>query len=262
MRRFFLISIISILTLCCANAQTRQPQEWRDSIAKLSAMIERYPQNIELRLRKAAVNIELEQWKYALEEYTKVLELEPKNIAALYYRAFVNHHLGRYNYARMDYEAVLDQTPIDKHALMGLTLTNLADNHKTEAFDSSNRLTTMFPNDADVYEIRSEVEEHLGMYEAAIDDINKAIELETAKMEEQNITTITINDDMVSYQLTAFLLQIKKGNRMKAQAHLEYLTSHGISRALLDNYFKQLKGIPPTPKNYISFNTKKKKKKE
>lgn len=234
MKKYLLIITLALLSY---NAGAQTQKALRDSIARISELLELRPYNIELRLRKAALNIELEQWKYALDEYTKVLEFEPKNIAALYYRAFVNQHLGRYSFARQDYEAVLDQTPIDKHALMGLVLTNIADKHNTAAYDGANRLVDMFPNDPNVYEVRAEVEEKLNMLEASLDDINKAIELEEAKLKRQKRTTITLEDDMVSYQLTAFSLNNRLNNRSKAKENLDYLVQHGIAKAQLNDYF-------------------------
>ena len=41
-------------------AQTRQ--EWRDSLETLSASLRQAPDNIDLRLRKAEADIQLEQW--------------------------------------------------------------------------------------------------------------------------------------------------------------------------------------------------------
>lgn len=233
--------VIILLTLLmqtmAANAQ--QSQEWRDSVSILSAQIERNPRNIQLRLKKAAYNIELGQWQYALDEYSNVLDLDPKNLTALYYRGFVNHHLGRYSFARQDYKSVLSITPYDIHAMMGLILTNLADNHVTQAFDDANRLVGYTPSNAEAYAIRAEVEMKLQMEEAAILDIEKAIEIEDAVVRQKY--PITVDDNMTNYQLTAFSLYMAKGNRRKARQALDYLVSNGLSKAYLTDYYDWVK---------------------
>lgn len=234
MNRLFMIFTLLVLYLG-ARAQTQQ--EWRDSISHFSTLIEQQPNNIELRLRKAAINIELEQWRYALEEYTKVLEIQDNNIAALYYRAYVNQHLARYDQARADYEAILQQVPLDKNTLIGLALTNIADHHKTEAYDGANRLVEMFPDDADVYAVRAEIEEAMDLTEMAIDDMMKAIELEEKTVAKKG--TISIEDDMASYQLQAFTLKQKAGK--PAKEHLDYLVAHGIAKAQLNDYYRMIK---------------------
>ncbi|MBQ0074800.1 MAG: tetratricopeptide repeat protein [Prevotella sp.] len=234
--------LIITLFLLSMSVKAQTQQEWRDSLSTLSSLIERHPRNIDLRLRKAAVNIELEQYKYALEEYSKVLDLDPKNIAALYYRGFVNQQLGRYSFARNDYEAVLEQTPWDKHALMGLVLANNADGRKTQAYDGANRLITMFPKDADVYSIRAEVEQTMGMIDVALDDISKAIEIEEGSNKQSGKTTISMDDDIASYVLTSFSLYLSLGDKAKAKENLDYLVRHGIAKAQLNDYFLQVAG--------------------
>ena len=110
MRKLLLCAMLALLSLS-ASAQTRQ--EWRDSLTRLNDSIRLKPYDTDLRLRKAAVNIELEQWDYAAEEYGRVLRLDPKNLAALYYRAYVNTTLRRYDLAKNDYETFL--TIVPKH---------------------------------------------------------------------------------------------------------------------------------------------------
>ena len=73
MRRILNVVVILItyhLSLITSFAQTAQ--QWRDSLAVLNRMIELQPKSTDLRLRKAAVNIELNQWEYAVEEYGRV----------------------------------------------------------------------------------------------------------------------------------------------------------------------------------------------
>lgn len=239
-KRLVTIIILNSLFSFTCLSQTLTQQEWRDSLHNLSAMIEQRPDDLSLRMKKAAVNIELEQWQYALNEYNRVLDKMPQNLTALYYRAFVYQKTNQYGFARRDYEKLLLVEPQNKHALMGLALTNMSDKHFTDAYDNVNRLVEMFPNDADVYAIRSEIEESLKMIDVAYDDINKAIELEESSMSWAKRTIVTIHDDMTTYQLKAFALLIKLKKKDKAKKCLDYLVMHGMPKAQLNDYYNQI----------------------
>lgn len=231
------IIIVTLLLFAMGtNAQTQQ--EWRDSVSTLSSLIERNPRNVDLRLRKAAANIELGQWRYALDEYSNVLEIEPQNLTALYYRAFVNHHLGRYSFARQDYDEIIKYEPLNQHALMGLILTNLADNHVTKAFDDANRLVDIAPESAEAWAVRAEVETQLGMIDAAVSDIEKAISIEDVAVKQKYPTAM--DDNIASYQLSAFTLYMKQGRKNKARQSLDYLISNGLPKAYLKDCYDAL----------------------
>lgn len=231
--------ILSTLLLLAIGAKAQSQQEWRDSVSTLTAMIERYPRNVPLRLRKAAANIEVGQWAYALNEYDAVLALEPDNQTALYYRAFVNQHLGRYNFARLDYGQLLKLSPDNTHALMGLILTNLADNHLTQAYDDANRLVEQNPDDAECLAVRAEVETQLGMTDAALLDIEKAIAKEDTLVRQKY--PVTMDDNITSYQLSAYALYLKLGDKKKAKASLDYLVRNGLPKVYLADYYASLK---------------------
>ena len=74
-----------------------QNKALRDSLAAATSVLAYHPDSIDLRLKKAAWNIQLEQWSYAKDDLDKVLFLNNTNIAGLFYRAFVNEKLLRYN---------------------------------------------------------------------------------------------------------------------------------------------------------------------
>lgn len=215
-----------------ATAQTSDGV--RDSIRILSQQIEQQPRNVELRLKKAALNVEAEQWQYALDEYTNVLDIDPKNITARYYRGFVNQKMGRYSFARTDYESVLAVNPDDMHTMMGLALTNLADGHSTTAYDQANILVTAYPDSVAAYAVRAEVESTLGMNDAAVEDIMKAIEMEDKNPQSQ----LRMDDDIVTYYLQAFDYYFAMGNKYDARACLDLLVKRGIPRPYLNNRYK------------------------
>ena len=235
--RFVICFIVTqLLFVASVNAQTQQ--ELRDSLSMINRLIEQHPNAYKLKLRKAALNIEFGEWEYALDEYNKVLEIVPDNPTALYYRGYVYQHLRRFADARRDYERLLLAEPQNEHALMGLILTNLEDNHITEAFDGANRMVEMFPSSAQAYAVRAEVERHENMMSPALEDIRKAIEIEDVEVQKKY--PVTVDDDITAYQLTAFELYMQQKDHKAARGCLDYLIKNGVPRAYLNNYYTRL----------------------
>ena len=125
-----------------------QNKALRDSLVAATSVLAYHPDSIDLRLKKAAWNIQLEQWSYAKDDLDKVLFLNNTNIAGLFYRAFVNEKLLRYNFARLDYQNLLVLVPGNFQAQLGLALLNEKDKHYTEAYDGINNLIEQYPDSA------------------------------------------------------------------------------------------------------------------
>lgn len=168
-------SLLSSLLLCFALSAFSQ--NWRDSLTMLGKAIEKHPYSTDLRLRKAAVNIELGQWDYAAEEYGRVLQIDSKNLAALHFRGYVNVQLRRYDLARQDYETFLSFMP--KHFETQLALATVLQKmgQKERAFDELNRLVLQFPDSATAWAARASFEQEHNMREVALMDWEKAIAL-------------------------------------------------------------------------------------
>lgn len=148
----------------------------RDSLAKATEALSFRPDSIDLRLKKAAWNIELGQWEYAKNEYDMVLNQDPRNIAGLYYRAFVNERMHRYNFARIDYQTLLQVIPGNFEARLGLALLNQKDKHHSEAIDGINQLVAAYPDSAVAWAARAGIEMEQGLLELAEYDYDKALE--------------------------------------------------------------------------------------
>ena len=234
---FFFVCSLSL------SAQAQTQQQWKDSISVLTKMIDQNPRSLEYRMRKAECNIALEQWKYALDEYSNILDLYPTHIGALYFRAFVNHKLHRYTFARADYEQVLKYEPDHKSALMGLILNNVDDNKLSEAFDQANHLIELYKDDAECYALRARVEEAMGGFSLAIDDVSSAIDLAAAKLAPNQ--RLSYADDYTQYVLQRIALYRKEMSQLngksksdegildKIQADQAMLISRGVpSRAV------------------------------
>ena len=130
---FFIVGQFLFVMGSMAQAQ----QELIDSLSTIENLIAKQPKEVELYLKKAALQTELEQYDKALETYNETLAIMPGNLTALYYRGYVNNQLKRYEAARKDYTAVLLVEPQNLHAMIGLIHTDLADSRNTIAFDGA-----------------------------------------------------------------------------------------------------------------------------
>ncbi|MGM9705926.1 MAG: tetratricopeptide repeat protein [Prevotella sp.] len=221
------IQIIILAFLLNAHSSSAQSfKELHDSLSYAIKQVELFPDSIDLRLRKAGWNIQLEQWQYALDEYDQVIKRQPANPAALFYRAFVNEKLRRYKFARRDYETLLKTIPDHLEASIGLALLNFKDNRKTEAFNIINRLAERYPDNAMVYAVRGGMELDSKMLEPAEFDYSRAIEIDSK------------NND---YLLNRVNIRIILGRKEDARADLDTLVKRGISRAELMDYYRKCK---------------------
>ena len=180
MRLFFVI--ISMMASLATFAQSSS-QAWRDSLQVLNKAISLEPRNTDLRLKKAAVNIELGQWDYAIEEYGRVLALDQKNLAALYFRAYAHTNQRHYDLAKNDYESFLAIVPKHFEAQLGLAMVKRALGRKTDTIDELNRLVQQFPDSAKAYAARAAYETELKQFELALFDWEEAMEREPRNLE-------------------------------------------------------------------------------
>lgn len=205
-------------------AQTRQ--QMRDSLALAVRELSFKPDSIDLRLKKAAWNVQLEQWQYAHDEYDYVLQREPANVAALFYRAFVNEKQKRYKFARLDYENLLAIVPGHFEASLGLSLLNQKDSRYTEAFDQINLLVAQHPKKAVAWAARAGIEMERKMYEPAKYDYNRAVQ---------------IDPDNVDYRLCLVNVLLILRQKKEALEQLDQMVEKGTSRASLVEWYSRCK---------------------
>jgi tetratricopeptide (TPR) repeat protein len=151
----------------------------------LNKAITANPQSTDLRLRKAAVNIELQQWDYAIEEYGRVLSIDANSLPALYYRAFAHNHQRHYDMARADYERFLQLLPRHFEARLGLAMTLRRQGKTRDVADELNRLVQMFPDSAVAYAVRADFEQEQAQYDLALYDWDEALRLANGRQEYQ-----------------------------------------------------------------------------
>lgn len=223
-----LLAALAMSMAARAQAPTEElsREALRDSLAQATETLAYHPDSIDLRLKKAAWNIQLKQWDYAKDDLDKVLFLDNQNIAGLFYRAYVNEQLHRYNFARQDYTNLLTLVPGNFEAQLGLALLNQKDRHFTEAYDGINRLVQQFPDKAEAYAARAGIEKERGMLELAEMDFTEAIRLDP---------------ENTDYRLNRADLRITLGRHDDARQDLKELERRGIPFSAMRHLYKRMK---------------------
>ena len=217
--RYFLF-VLFYLSVSTAVAQSRQ--EWRDSLETLSASLKQDPDNIDLRLRKAEADIQLERWDYALAEYGRILRTDEKNLAALYFRAYVHERQKHYDLARVDYESFLAIQPLHLEARLGLAHILQKMGRRSDAMDVLNQIVQMFPDSADAYAARAAFETKYLQYELALYDWNEAIRL---------------RPDNEGFVISKVDLLIRLKRKKEAREALDALVAKGTPRGMLKEWY-------------------------
>lgn len=215
-----------ILFVLPTSVKAQDNQALRDSLAKATNTLAYYPDSIDLRLKKAAWNIQLEQWSYAKDDLDKVLFLNNTNIAGLFYRAFVNEKLRRYNFARLDYQNLLVLVPGNFQAQLGLALLNEKDKHFTEAYDGINSLIEQYPDSAIAYAARGGMEKEKKQLELAEYDYAEALRRDSGN---------------VDYLINHTDLLISLGRKSEALEDLRRLQERGLKAGQLRDFYARLR---------------------
>lgn len=212
------------MSLSTAGAQTRQ--EWRDSLETLSASLKKDPNNIDLRLRKAEADIQLERWDYALAEYGGILRADDKNLAALYFRAYVHEKLRHYAEAKADYDAFLAIEPLHLEARLGLAHVLQKMGRKSDTIDELNHIVQMFPDSADAYAARAAYEMEMQQYDVAVYDWGEAV----LRRPEHADYTVSMVDVL-----------LRLGRKREAREALDALVSKGTPRGVLKEWYDRIR---------------------
>lgn len=205
---------------------SQTPKEWRDSISVLISQIDKQPNNVDLRLKKAEANINLSQYDYAADEYSKVLKIDERNLAALYFRAYCQTRLRHYDMAKADYEAFLAIQPQHMEAHLGLAHVLQLLGRRADAVDELNRCVQMFPDSTDVYAARAAYETEQEQYDVALFDWDEALRLNPKNM------ALTVSKVDVLLRL---------GRKNEAREALNAALKHGAPRAALKEWFGKCK---------------------
>lgn len=222
MRKYILIGML----LFALGISAQSKQQLREELKEAADALSFHPDSLDLRLKKAALNMQLEQWEYAKDEYDYVIKRDPYNVAGLYYRAYANEKLGRLAFARADYEAVLRVVPTHFEARLGLALVNQKARRFTEAMDQINQLVESNPESVLPIVARANMERERKMYSLAEYDFTRAMEMEP---------------DNTDHLLNRADVRLLMGNYEEARQDLDLLVKKGIVKASLKEFYDRLK---------------------
>ena len=222
MRKYILIGML----LFALGVSAQSKQQLREELKEAADALSFHPDSLDLRLKKAALNMQLEQWEYAKDEYDYVIKRDPYNVAGLYYRAYANEKLGRLAFARADYEAVLRVVPTHFEARLGLALVNQKARRFTEAMDQINQLVESNPESVLPIVARANMERERKMYSLAEYDFTRAMKMEP---------------DNTDHLLNRADVRLLMGNYEEARQDLDLLVKKGIVKASLKEFYDRLK---------------------
>lgn len=222
MARAVLVTLSLLFSFEHACAQTTAAL--RDSLKIATDRLEYAPDSVDLRLRKASFNLQLEQWQYALDEYNYILRRNPNEVSALFHRAYVNEKLHRDNFARLDYESLLTIVPGHFEGQLGLALLNQKTKRFTDALDMINRLVSQYPDSAVAYAARAGIEKEQGMVSLSVFDYAEAVKRDA---------------DNKEYRIDYIDALITDKKKNEARRELDRLVSMGVPRASLMDFYKR-----------------------
>lgn len=225
-KRIFAALALGLLLGLSVQAQEDR-KALRDSLKLAMEQLSYHPDSVDLRLRKAAWNMQLGEWQYAKDEYDWVISHHPDHLAARYYRAYANTQLRRYNFARLDYENVLRVVPGNFDARLGLALLNQKDHHYTEAMDGVNLLVSSYPDSATAWAARAGIEKERDMKELAVYDYGEAL-----RREPDNRDWLLARADL--------LIALRRYE--EARRDLDRLVEIGVARGELRDMYRKAKG--------------------
>lgn len=208
------------------QASAQNSGQWRDSLNTVIKKSELYPDSSDLQLQKALLYLQVSDWEKADGVCSDVLMKDAANLPALFYRAWANNNMRRYDNARSDYEDFLKIAPRNMEARLGLAYTYIKLKRNTDAMDEMNQVVEMFPDSCTAYAARAGLEKDLSMYDLALFDISKAIELSPK------------NQDYIIEKVDILL---KSGRKGEARKVLDYAVSQGIPRGTIKDWYEKCK---------------------
>ena len=182
------------------------------------------PQNLPILKAQADLCLSIGHLSKALLSYTKILDITPNDTLALLNRAYIYQQQRNYPSAKTDYEQLLTLSPDNYAALLGVAILFQNANKPQEAIQRLTLLIDRYPNKAELYSIRAEIEAEAHQPELALIDLDKAIAIEP---------------DNKNLLLTRGYLHLHEGHKHQARQDFEQAIQLGVPQGQLKEELKQ-----------------------
>jgi tetratricopeptide (TPR) repeat protein len=135
------------------------------------------PLSVPILLDRASLYAELFDDDHAIIDCNTVLDVQKDNKEALTLRSFLYYKSRRYQEAQADYAYLLLLDSKDLGARIGMATLYEAQEKYRQSLEVLNSLIIDRPGDPDIYMMRANVDKDLILYDYALMDVEKAIEV-------------------------------------------------------------------------------------
>jgi len=184
------------------------------------------PKNVPLLMGRAGLYLEMGNLSKALIDYRNVIEVDPNNVEALQYLGFIFTQQREYAKAKTHYERLLTIEPDNYAAQLGVAILFQEVGKPGDAIARLTQLADKYPDKAEIFSMRAEIEAESKQLELALIDLDKAIMLEPT------------NKNMI---LTRAYIYLEQGNKSKAKKDFERAIELGVPRGQLKEELKMCK---------------------
>lgn len=156
-------------------------KQFDDAIRDFSVAITLDPKKADFYHNRGFAYRKMRKFSQAICDYTQAISLDCKHFKAYYNRAFCYNRMGRDEESENDYLEALNLQPKNVHVLqqLGTLLERAGDSNKLhEAYAFFSRAIDLNPEFGPAYNGRGLVLEKFGKEEQAVNDFDKAVELE------------------------------------------------------------------------------------
>lgn len=154
--------------------------DFRKAADMYSYILRQQPDNVDVRIARAAVNLQLRYFKEAKDDCDVLLKLshEKAVLERLYFvRASANMGMRLFSAAQRDFEQVLRLNPQHQNAPIMLSLLLHDEGRTNEALNKLNLYIQVHPESVDALLLRATFEMEMSQYEAARVDLDDALKL-------------------------------------------------------------------------------------
>lgn len=145
-----------------------------DAIAAYSSALNYAPLLTPVLQSRAVLYVEEREYRKAITDLSLILDVDSVNENALLLRGYSHNCMEQYADAERDYEKLCRVYPDNKEGKMGLAIVYGNMGKYEEAIQIVSALAVAFPEDAEVYMIRANIEFGAGYDKLALSDIDIA----------------------------------------------------------------------------------------